>query len=114
MQSSQNKNETPIINKISIFLSTINGFTIALKPMPRVIFVILLPIMFPIETPTEPLAIAIKLTKNSGAEVANARIVRPTIIGRIEKESAKADVPFTSQLEPAHKRVIPNNKANIL
>jgi hypothetical protein len=60
----------------------------------------LLPRIFPREIPSEPLKAAIRLTRSSGAEVANATTVNPTIAGLIEKERARDADPLTIHSEP--------------
>ena len=58
-------------------IAAINGYAIAVKPMIRPIFAMLLPIIFPIDIPGLPVRTANKLTINSGREVPKATIVKP-------------------------------------
>lgn len=62
----------------------------------RRIFEIFDPIIFETKSPDSPLAEAIRLTNSSGADVPNARIVRPITIGGIQNFFATCPLPSTS------------------
>ena len=70
-------------------------------------FITLLPRILPIEIPLSPEQEANKLTRNSGAEVPNATIVNPIMIGLIEYAAAIDDAFSTSQSELKNNKTRP-------
>ncbi len=73
---------------------------IALMPKTSAILITLLPRIFPMEISPEPLRAATKLTRSSGADVANETIVSPTITGLTENINAVDEEPLTRNSEP--------------
>ena len=76
-------------------------------------FEIFEPIIFPKATSPEPLIAAKRLTISSGIEVPNATTVRPITSVETPNFLANDDDPFTNQLAPFIKRIIPK-KNNII
>ncbi len=103
MQRSQNTKDINImygISTLTICSFIITGFIIALIPRTRAIFITLLPRILPSDIPPEPLKAATRLTKSSGAEVANETIVRPTITGLTANIMAVDAAPSTRSDDP--------------
>ena len=89
------------ISLVSILRSTTRGRTSALLPRTRPMLATLLPRILPSDTPLDPFKAATTLTRSSGADVANATTVKPTMIGRIDRAKAREAAPRTIHSEPA-------------
>ena len=87
-----------------------------LTPNIRSMFMVLLPMMFPMASPGLPLMQENTLTIISGRDVPNATIVNPIIRGDSLALTPKLVAPFTSQLAPrisaAKPRIRRNNDNN--
>jgi hypothetical protein len=83
---------------ICFFITT--GLITALIPNTRAILMTLLPKIFPMDIPPDPLKAATRLTSNSGAEVAKETMVRPTITGLTANIMAVDAAPTTSSVDP--------------
>ena len=98
-----NATEAKIAKGISRFIVTRKiaiGATIAVQPTMRSVLKILLPTTFPTAKSAVPLIAESKLTKNSGAEVPAATIVKPIIICGIPKREAMPTAPDVSLSAP--------------
>lgn len=84
-----------------------SGFIAALIPNTSAMFMTLLPIIFPMDIPNDPLRAATRLTSNSGVEVAKATMVRPTITGLTANMMAVDAAPSTSSVDPIPSRANP-------
>ena len=110
IQSSQNikeiKNRYGIsVLMICFFITT--GLITELIPSTRAMLITLLPNIFPMDIPPEPLTAATRLTSNSGAEVAKETMVRPIITGLTANMMAVVAAPSTSSVDPIKSRTKP-------
>ncbi len=90
---------------IRLFITT--GFITALIPSTSAMLITLLPSIFPMEIPPDPLTAATRLTSNSGADVAKETMVRPTITGLTANRKAVDAAPSTRMEDPTKSRVSP-------
>jgi len=110
IQSNQNIKEIKIIYGISILMICffiVTGFITALIPRTRAMLITLLPSIFPIDIPPDPLYAATRLISSSGADVARETIVRPMTTGLIANIMAVDAAPSTNMDDPIQSRVKP-------
>lgn len=89
------------------------GLIAALIPRTRAMLITLLPRIFPIDIPPDPLKAATRLTSNSGADVAKETMVRPTITGLTANMMAVDAAPSTSSEDPMQSKAKPRISINI-
>ncbi|GAA0762694.1 hypothetical protein GCM10009433_23290 [Psychroflexus lacisalsi] len=86
---------------------------IAVRPRTKPMLAIFEPITFPSEISEKPDKAACKLTRSSGAEVANETTVRPMIIFDILNLNERATEDLTKNSPPITKRINPKITKNI-
>lgn len=74
----------------------------------------LLPVTLAIAKSVLPFIVANKLTINSGAEVPNATIVRPTTSADTPNRNANEDAPETSQSAPLMSKKNPTKNRSVV
>ena len=83
------------------------GATIAAQPTMSIVFMMLEPTTLPTAMSGVPFRADIKLTKNSGADVPQATMVRPMTISGTPKRRASEEAPSVRRSAPTSTNVTP-------